>query len=72
MQIKCKSDASAFKKEDMALDYSKWLLWKSRAAQFTLYWDTLDKPFNKMYLLDRNLHYIDIFSYRHAVNTLEI
>lgn len=72
MQIKCKSDASAFKKEDMALDYSKWLLWKSRAAQFILYWDTLDKLFNKMYLLDRNLHYIDIFSYRHAVNTLEI
>lgn len=72
MQIKCKSDASAFKKEDMALDYSKWLLWKSRAAQFTFYWDTLDKLFNKMYLLDRNLHCIDIFSYRHAVNTLEI
>lgn len=72
MQIKCKSDASAFKKEDMALDYSKWLLSKSRATQFTLYWDTLDKLFNKMYLLDRNLHYIDIFSYRHAVNTLEI
>lgn len=72
MQIKCKSDASAFKQEDEGLDYSKWLLWKSRAAQFTLYWDTLDKLFNKMYLLDKNLHHIDIFSYHHAVNTLEI